>query len=80
VKSDGTGRFTATVPPGTYFVRADAKGFVTFSQQGVAVSAGQVTPLDIALQIASEAQAVQVSDQAAGQVSTDPSENVGALV
>jgi hypothetical protein len=44
------------------------------------VSAGQVTPLDISLQIAAEAQEVQVSDQAAGQVSVDPSSNVGALV
>lgn len=80
VKSDGTGKFTATLPPGTYVVRADAKGFVTFNQNGLTISAGQVTPLDIALQIAAEAQEVQVSEQAAGQVSTDPSQNVGALV
>ena len=44
------------------------------------VSSGQVTPLDIALQIATEAQEVQVSEETAGQVSTDPSQNVGALV
>jgi len=79
-KSDGQGKFTLTVPPGTYAVRADAKGFVTFSQPTLTVSAGQVSPLDIALQIAAEAQEVQVSDQAAGQVSVDPSSNVGALV
>ena len=80
VKSDGSGKFTVTVPPGTYVVRADAKGFVTFNQNNLNVSAGQVTALDIALQIAAEAQEVQVSDQAAGQVNTDPSQNVGALV
>jgi hypothetical protein len=79
-KTDAQGRFTITLPPGAYGVRADAKGFVTFLQQGVAVSAGQVSPLDIALQIAAQAQEVQVSDQAAGQVSVDPSSNVGALV
>jgi hypothetical protein len=80
VKSDGSGKFTATVPPGTYVVRADAKGFVTFNQNGLSVSAGQVSALDIALQIAADTQQVQVSDQAAGQVDTDPSQNVGALV
>jgi hypothetical protein len=79
-KSDGQGKFTLTVPPGKYNVRADAKGFVTFTQPEIAVSGGQATPLDIALQIASEAQEVSVSDQAAGQVNVDPSSNVGALV
>ena len=79
-KSDGQGKFTLSVPPGKYSVRADAKGFVTFLEQDLNVPAGQATPLDIALQIASEAQQVSVSDQAEGQVSTDPSSNVGALV
>ncbi len=79
-KSDGQGKFTLTLPPGTYAVRADSKGFLTFTQPALTVSAGQVTPLDISLQIAAEAQEVQVSDQAAGQVSVDPSSNVGALV
>ena len=80
VKSDGQGKFTITVPPGSYSVRADSKGFVTFTSAQLNVTAGQVTPLDIALQIATDVQEVQVSDQAAGQVSVDPSSNVGALV
>src|SRR5579871_4286817 len=79
-KSDGQGKFTIALPPGKYSVRADAKGFVTFLQQELTVGSGQATSLDIALQIASEAQEVSVSDQAAGQVSVDPSSNVGALV
>ncbi|MDE3196005.1 MAG: carboxypeptidase regulatory-like domain-containing protein, partial [Acidobacteriota bacterium] len=79
-KSDGQGKFTVTIPPGKYSVRADAKGFVTFLEQDLNVSAGQATPLDIALQIATEAQEVSVNDQAAGQVNVDPSSNVGALV
>ncbi len=78
--TDGAGKYTITVPPGNYAVRADLKGFVTYSQPAVAVSAGQATALDISLQIQAEAQEVQVSDQAAGQVSVDPSSNVGALV
>lgn len=80
LKSDGQGQFTVTVPPGNYSVRADSKGFVTFNKSQITVSAGQVTPLDISLQIATEAQEVQVSDSAAGQVNVDPSSNVGALV
>jgi hypothetical protein len=79
-KSDAAGRFTVTIPPGTYTVRADAKGFVTYNQQSLSVSAGQVTPLDIALQIPSEATQVSVQDEVAGTLSTDPSQNVGAIV
>src|SRR5882672_5464058 len=54
-KSDGQGKYQLTVPPGKYAVRADAKGFVTFTQPELSVTAGQVTPLDIALQIAAQA-------------------------
>ena len=79
-KSDGQGKYTLTVAPGTYSVRADAKGFVTFLQPTLTVTAGQAATLDISLQIASEAQQVSVSDQAAGQLSVDASSNVGALV
>jgi hypothetical protein len=79
-KSDGLGKYTLAVPPGTYAVRADAKGFVTFSSAAVTVTAGQPAVVDIALQIATEAQQVSVSDTAAGQLSTDASANVGALV
>jgi hypothetical protein len=79
-KSDGQGKYTIALPAGAYAVRADAKGFVTFSQAGVNVAAGQATALDISLQIAAEAQQVSVSDQATGQLSVDASSNVGALV
>lgn len=79
-KSDGQGHFTLSAPAGKYAVRADAKGFVTFSQPEVTVNGGQNVALDIALQIAAEAQQVSVSDEAAGQVAVDPSSNVGALV
>jgi hypothetical protein len=79
-KSDGQGKYTLTVAPGTYSVRGDAKGFVTFVQPALIVAAGQATALDISLQIASEAQQVSVSDEAAGQLSVDASSNVGSLV
>jgi hypothetical protein len=80
VKSDGQGKYTMALPVGTYALRADAKGFVTFTSPTVTVAAGQPAVLDIALQIATEAQQVSVSDTAAGQLSTDASANVGALV
>jgi hypothetical protein len=79
-KSDWQGRYTLTLPPGKYSLRANAKGFVTFSQPDISVAAGQVSALDIALQIEAQAQQLQVSDSAAGQVNTDPSANAGALV
>ena len=79
-KSDGQGRYTLTVPPGTYAVRADARGFVTFISPAVTVNAGAPAVVDIPLQIATEAQQVSVVDEAAGQLSTEASANVGALV
>ena len=80
-KSDGQGRYALpNLPVGSYAVRADAAGFVTFSQESVAVSSGQVNGFDIALQIATETAQVQVSDQTNTALSTDASSNVGALV
>ncbi len=79
-KSDAQGRYTVALPPGQYVVQATAKGFVTFSKTDVTVVTGQIMPVDISLQIATETQEVQVSDTAAGQVSVDPSSNAGALV
>jgi hypothetical protein len=80
-KSDGQGRYTLNnVPAGTYTIRADASGFVTFTQANVDVSSGQANGLDIALQIATEAQQVQVTEQSNQQLSVDASANVGAIV
>jgi hypothetical protein len=80
-KSDGQGRYTlANLPVGKYAVRADAPGFVTFTAPSVDVATGQANAFDIALQIASETQQVQVTDQAANSLSVDASSNVGAIV
>ncbi|HWD98438.1 MAG TPA: carboxypeptidase regulatory-like domain-containing protein [Bryobacteraceae bacterium] len=80
-KTDGQGRYAIPgLPPGSYSITAAAKGFLTFAQQNVNVGSGQATPLDIALQIQTEAQEVNVNESTAGQVSVDPSSNVGALV
>lgn len=79
-KTDGMGNYTLTLPDGTYSVQATAPGFVTFVKPGVSVAPGQTNTLDIAMQIATETQQVQVTDSGAGQLSTDPSANAGALV
>jgi hypothetical protein len=81
VKTDGAGKYTIpNVPPGKYDVRADAAGFVPYISNGVDVPAAQATSLDIALQIAAEAQTVSVNDTSAAALSTDSSSNVSALV
>jgi hypothetical protein len=77
--ADASGRYTFSVPPGKYSVRIQAVGFVS-SQQDVTVTGGQPTPLDIALELAAQTQQVDVTAQAAGAVSTDPSTNASALV
>jgi len=80
-KSDGQGRYTLpNMPAGKYNIRADASGFVTYSKSDVDVPAGQGNSLDIALQIAAEAQQVSVTDTAAAALSVDSSSNVSALV
>ncbi|HTA47263.1 MAG TPA: TonB-dependent receptor [Bryobacteraceae bacterium] len=80
VKSDNQGRYSVpNLPAGKYNVHADASGFVQFTQD-IDVPATQATGLDIALQIATEAQQVQVNETSGGQLSTDSSSNVSALV
>jgi hypothetical protein len=79
--SDGQGHYNvANLPPGKYSVRADANGFVTYTKADVDVPAGQGSPLDIALQIAQEAQQVSVVEESAAALSVDSSSNVSALV
>src|ERR1700728_468606 len=46
-KTDGQGQYTVSVPPGQYSVKITAPGFVA-TQQNVAVTTGQASPLDIA--------------------------------
>jgi hypothetical protein len=80
VKTDAQGRYTTPLPPGSYTLQADAPGFVTFRQQGINIAPGQANTLDIPLQIVTQTQQVQVTGSGAGQVSTDPSANAGAIV
>jgi len=80
-KTDGQGHYTLpNMPAGTYSVSASASGFVAFSKPDVSVPAGAASPLDIALQIATETQQVQVNESATAALSTDASSNASALV
>src|SRR6185312_14950682 len=80
-KSDGQGKYTLpNLPPGKYSIRADAPGFVTFLNQNYDVPGGQANSLDIALQIAQEAQQVSVQESTTAALSVDSSTNVSAIV
>jgi hypothetical protein len=78
VHPDGTYEITGLVP-GTYTVRARAKGFAIFQQQNVQVSADKTGKVDIALKIAEEVEKVEVTEETS-KVSVNPEENASAIV
>jgi hypothetical protein len=57
--ADGSYRF-AFVPPGAYKIAVSASGFQTQERSGLAVNAGQPTPLNVQMQIANASQTVNV--------------------
>jgi hypothetical protein len=67
------------VPPGTYTLKAVAKGFALFTKEGVQIVAGQVVQVNIGLVIQIEEQKVEVTDQTT-TVAVDPSNNAGMIV
>lgn len=79
VKADGVGQYTIPgLPAGAYDIRVSARGFAEYQTQALQISGGQAT-FDVPLTVASEAASVTVStDQ--NRVTTDPSQNVGAVV
>jgi len=63
--SDGQGGYTARLlPPGTYTVIVEARGFTKVENTGVAITVGQQADLPIALSVASGKEVVNVSSQA----------------
>jgi hypothetical protein len=67
------------VPPGTYTLKAVAKGFALFTKEGVQIVAGQVVQVNIGLVIQIEEQKIEVTDQTT-TVGVDPSNNAGMIV
>ncbi|HYL87066.1 MAG TPA: carboxypeptidase regulatory-like domain-containing protein [Candidatus Angelobacter sp.] len=65
--------------PGTYSLKAVAKGFALFTQDEVQIVAGQVKQVNIGLLIQIEEQKVEVTDQST-KVDLDPSSNAGMVV
>ncbi len=78
--TDALGQFSTPLPAGQYSVVVSATGFVAVTKQNVAVASGQSSPLDVALQIATATEKVDVNTEAAGAISVDPSANAGAIV
>lgn len=75
-----TGEFTlAPLAPGRYTVRAEAPGFAPF-ETTVEIAAGKAAEVAVSLTIAAERQEITVQAEAGPQVSTEPSQNAGALV
>ena len=65
--------------PGSYTLKAVAKGFALFTQESVQITAGQVRQLNISLTIQIEEQKVEVTDTTT-KVDVDPSNNAGTVV
>ncbi len=61
----GTGAYSiVNLPPGPYSVTVTAQGFKKLIRSGLAVAAGQVLPLDLALEVGSATESVTVSAEA----------------
>src|SRR6202158_5449740 len=75
---DGFYEFKGLVP-GTYGVKAVAKGFAIFTQEDVQILAGQTQHVNIGLLIQMEEEKVEVSDSPA-KVDIAPSNNAGMVV
>jgi hypothetical protein len=75
---DGFYEFKSLVP-GTYTLRAVAKGFAIFTQDDVQILAGRTEQLNIPLVIQMEEEKVEVSDSSS-KVDLAPSNNAGMVV
>jgi hypothetical protein len=68
------------LPPGTYTVKADAKGFEEYTSDAIRVAPGQTQKLDLALALAEEHQQVEVQSEGGAQLNVSPESNAGAIV
>lgn len=63
--SESTGYYRfANLPPGTYSIEVSAKGFKTVKREGLAIEVGHLPTVDIALEVGTTSEVVEVSGQA----------------
>jgi hypothetical protein len=63
--STETGAYTVPqLPPGSYSVTASAAGFKKLIRAGITVSAGQILPLDLLLEVGANSESVTVTAEA----------------
>ncbi|HEY2120420.1 MAG TPA: TonB-dependent receptor [Candidatus Acidoferrum sp.] len=65
--------------PGTYQVKAIAKGFALFTKEGVVVTAGQIARVNVQMTIEVQQEKVVVNDTSTN-VDVDPSNNANTIV
>jgi hypothetical protein len=70
----------AGIAPGTYTVRAASPGLVQFQPATVDVSGGGTPTVNLQLRVTLEKQEVTVQENSGPMVSTDPSQNAGAII
>src|SRR6266852_5176128 len=67
------------LPPGSYNVRAGAKGFAVYRKDGVTLTAGQTQTLNVSLDIQTKAEKVEVQEEGT-QLDVGSSSNAGSLI
>jgi hypothetical protein len=67
------------LPPGTYDMAVTAPNFKTFQTSGIALAAGDVTPMDAMLETGGEKQEINVTAGGAAQVETENAEVSGTI-
>ena len=68
-----------TLPPGSYVLRAFAKGFRPFAKEGVTIEAGKPMSVNLQLEIAEQNEKVEVQDSGT-QLDTSASNNASSVV
>lgn len=77
-RQDGSYSFSG-MPAGTYTLGVRAQGFAPFSQEGVAIVAGQMREMNVSLSIAVQHQDVTVTGRA-NSVGLSPDQNASGIV
>jgi len=70
----------AGIPPGKYTVTASSPGLVQFQPAAVEINGGATATANLQLRVTLEKQEVTVQENSGPMVTTDPSQNAGALI